>query len=392
MEYKIENGELILDIGTRVDSANADSTWVKVDEIITKNTYTKIIFDFTNLAYISSAGLRVLLKVKKRFDNTVIDNVSVDVYEILDMTGFTEMMEVNKALRVFNVDGCPIIGKGAKGTVYRFNDDTIVKVYNAHVNMDDIKREISLARKAFILGVPTAITFDIVKVGNQFGSVFELLKAKSFTEMINENKDQKEKYIKMYADVLRQINTTDVSKSELYDYKEMAYTWLDMAKERLSEKDYNKIKNLVDAIEDRQTMIHGDFHTNNLLYQNGEAILIDMDTLAHGHPIFELANIYITYIGFGVVNNKIVEDFLGIDYETSKEIWKLFLPMYLDTNDEERIKCVENKVKLLADVRLLRHVIRREKKNGVTDESEKTIQFALSEIDSVIDNVDDFDF
>ena len=49
-----------------------------------------------------------------------------------------------------------------------------------------IENEKKLAKLAFVAGIPTAISFDIVKIGNTFGSVFELLKAKTFNDLIKE--------------------------------------------------------------------------------------------------------------------------------------------------------------------------------------------------------------
>lgn len=45
-------------------------------------------------------------------------------------------------------------------------------------------------------------------------------------------------------------------------------------------------------------MIHGDYHTKNLELQNDEVLLIDMDTLAVGNPIFELASMYNSFVGY----------------------------------------------------------------------------------------------
>lgn len=380
------NNELNIKIAGRLESGNAEETWGLIKkELDEQQPYEKVVLDAEGLEYISSAGLRVVLRIKKLFDNFEVVNVNSDVYEIFEMTSFTEIMDIKKSYRKFTVsDDCPVIGKGAKGTVYRVNDDTIIKVYNSFVKIEDIQREVTLAKKAFVLGIPTAISFDIVKVGDRLGSMFELLDATSFTDMIKNNPGEIDKYLEMYAGVLRQINMTDVSKEGLYDYKEMGYVWLDTAAKALSKDIYDRVRELIDEIEDRQTMLHCDYHTNNLLYQNGEALLIDMDTLAHGHPIFELANIYITYVGFGVINPKIVEDFLEIPYDTAKLIWEKFLPLYLKTDDPVFIESVENKTKLLAYLRLLRHTIRRAEKNGYTEESTKTVEYSKAQIEELL--------
>ena len=122
----------------------------------------------------------MLLRLKKAHNGFKIINCKPEVYDIFDMTGFVEMMEISKAYRELSIDGCEVIGEGANGIVYRTDPDTIVKVYKNHDALEEIHNERELARKAFVMGIPTAIPYDVVKVGDYYGSVFELLNAKSF--------------------------------------------------------------------------------------------------------------------------------------------------------------------------------------------------------------------
>lgn len=69
--------------------------------------------DAGQLEYISSAGLRILLRLKKNYPELKITGVNAAVYDILEMTGFTEMMTVEKAYRVVSVEGCEEIGRGS---------------------------------------------------------------------------------------------------------------------------------------------------------------------------------------------------------------------------------------------------------------------------------------
>ena len=62
-------------------------------------------------------------------DNTSVINASTEVYDIFDMTGFTKIVNIEKAFPQISTEGCPLIGKGAHGAVYRLAPDTIVKVY-----------------------------------------------------------------------------------------------------------------------------------------------------------------------------------------------------------------------------------------------------------------------
>ncbi len=390
MDFKIEEKVLTIYLSGRVDTSNAEEREKEIQAICKENEYQSIILDADALEYISSAGLRVVLRLRKAEPSLRIINASTDVYDIFEMTGFTEMIPVEKGFRHLSVDGCKVIGAGAKGTVYRYDAETIIKVYKNPDSLPDIKNERELARKAFILGIPTAISYDIVRVGNSYGSVFELLNASSFSQMIASDPDDLEKYVKIYADLLRQIHETIVKPTDMPDIKLKIAQWLKDDKAILSEESYAKLEKMIGDVPDTLNMLHCDYHTNNIMMQNGETLLIDMDTLSHGHPIFELANTYITYVGFGICDPTIVEKFIGLPYDTAKKIWELFLPLYLRTDDEEKIADVERKAKLLSDVRLMRHVARR---GGMdTEEGRKTIALCKESIEKLLEQVDTLDF
>ena len=390
MDYQVENGNLTVSLSGRIDSSNADAAEKDIFAIREEHPAEELILDADDLEYISSAGLRVILRLRKKNPSLKIINASADIYEILDMTGFTEMITVEKAFRRLSVDGCKEIGRGAKGIVYRLDDDTIIKVYKNPDSLPDIKKERQLARKAFVLGIPTAIPYDVVRVGESYGSVFELLDAKSFSQLIAASPEKTDEYVGLYADLLRQIHDTAVSPDDMPDIKKLVYRWIEADEPFLPAEEYAKLKALVDDVPDTDNMLHCDYHTNNLMMQNGETLLIDMDTLSHGHPIFELANVYITYVGFGEEYPEVVEEFIGLPYATAKEIWKKFLPLYLQTEEADKIASVEDKVKLLSYTRVMRHTVRRG--GNDTEAGRKTIAYCAEKISALLDNVNTLEF
>ena len=114
---------LVLSLRGHIDSANAAAVEAEIARIREENAAETIVVDCAELAYISSAGLRVLLRLKKAAADMHVENVSAEIYEIFEMTGFTEMMEIRKAYRTLDVEGCEAIGQGANGKVYRNHMD-----------------------------------------------------------------------------------------------------------------------------------------------------------------------------------------------------------------------------------------------------------------------------
>jgi hypothetical protein len=68
-------------------------------------------------------------------------------------------------MREVSIEGLKKISAGQNGDVYRLNDEQILKVYNPwSISIEKIRREKESAKRAFIRGIPTAISFDIVTV------------------------------------------------------------------------------------------------------------------------------------------------------------------------------------------------------------------------------------
>ncbi|MBR6934499.1 MAG: anti-sigma factor antagonist [Clostridia bacterium] len=359
MKYKENGSELTINFEGHIDSANAKEIEDEISAIKAKAHPEKLVIDCENLQYISSAGLRIVLRLMKEIKPISIVNVSSEVYEIFDMTGFTEMAEVHKAYRKVSVDGCEIIGKGANGTVYRIDRDTIVKVYVNPDSLPEIQRERELARKAFVLGIPTAIPYDVVRVGEGYGSVFELLSAKSLAEILSKDPGQFDSVLKYSVDLLKTIHSKELPKGEMPDCKATVLGWVEFLKDYLPEAQYKKLKALVEAVPEDNHIMHGDYHMKNVMLQDGEALLIDMDTLCLGHPVFEFGSIFNSYIGYSELDTENVRKFLGIPFETAKQIWDRTVRMYFGTDDEAFIQAVKDKAKVVGYTRVMRRAIRR---------------------------------
>ena len=386
-----ENGNLLtIFLKGHIDSANAGDVEKEIEEARAQSSASDLLLDASELNYISSAGLRVILRLRKQMPDLSVINVSPEVYEIFDMTGFTEMINVQKAYRQISVEGCEVIGQGANGKVYRIDPDTIVKVYLNPDSLPEIHRERELARTAFVLGVPTAIPYDVVRVGEGYGSVFELLNADSFVKLLTKGKKSLDEVAKMSIDLLKLIHSTEVKPGSMPDMKAVALDWADFLKDYLPEDLYTKLHSLVAAVPEDHHMMHGDYHLKNVMLQNGESLLIDMDTLCYGHPVFELASMFNAYVGYGELDHDITLNFMGIPFETAKEFWDKSLKLYLDDADEETIRSVEEKAQIVGYTRIMRRRIRR---NGFdTEEGRAEIENCKKHLAELLPKVDTLTF
>ena len=174
MTINNKDGKMIIALEGRIDTNTAAQTESEIFATAGGKT-ENIVIDAEKLEYISSAGLRVLMKLRKSINKELpVINVSRDVYDIFDTTGFTELFDVQKAMRELNIDGCVQIASGGQGRIYRIDDETIVKVFcnGGIIPLDYVQEELNNAKAAFVAGVPTAISFDTVKCGEYYGIIY----------------------------------------------------------------------------------------------------------------------------------------------------------------------------------------------------------------------------
>lgn len=352
MKHYKENDILVICLEDRISSDNVDELEQEIRSLIA--TEAEYIFDAENLEYISSAGLRLLLKLKKEKGNelTVI-NVSSDIYEIFEMTGFSDILKLKKKMRQISIDNCEKIGEGAMGTVYRIDVDTIVKVYDNVEDIEAIEREVSKAKNAFLLGIPTAIPFDIVKVGDKYGAVFELIKAVNCNEYFTQHMEQTDEFCGKYAEFIKSVHGVSAIDNDLPRIKDMYLEHLAAIKDVLTESVYNNLLAEINGVPDDSSVIHGDIQLKNLMISDEELILIDMDTLSIGNPIFEFAGLYMTYIAFNKHEPDNTEKFLGIDGETANKLFYGTVKDYYSQLSEEEYNKVLEKITKLGIIRFL---------------------------------------
>ena len=91
----VEGGKLIIAPEGRLDTMTSPQLDAELDNSL--RGVRELGFDFAGLDYISSAGLRVLLKAQKamnRQGSMVIRNVSDEIRDIFDVTGFLDIMTI----------------------------------------------------------------------------------------------------------------------------------------------------------------------------------------------------------------------------------------------------------------------------------------------------------
>ncbi len=92
---KLENGVLTVEMEGRLDTGTAPQAEKELEADVA--AAEQLVIDMSALQYVSSAGLRLILKLHKTMKEKggmVVKNVNESIMEIFDMTGFTSILAI----------------------------------------------------------------------------------------------------------------------------------------------------------------------------------------------------------------------------------------------------------------------------------------------------------
>ena len=96
-EVKEQNGGMYATVSGRLDTPEAVTAQQEINPLL-ENGDKEITLDCTNLEYISSSGLRLLLAIRKKAaadgGKVIIEHINDDIKKVFMMTGFYNLFEI----------------------------------------------------------------------------------------------------------------------------------------------------------------------------------------------------------------------------------------------------------------------------------------------------------
>ena len=95
IEKQIQDNDITLKISGRLDTTTAPELEAEINDSVTGTE--ALTLDFTDLEYISSAGLRVLLSTQKKMNEAgsmKVTGVNETVMEVFEVTGFSDILTI----------------------------------------------------------------------------------------------------------------------------------------------------------------------------------------------------------------------------------------------------------------------------------------------------------
>jgi uncharacterized protein (TIGR02172 family) len=189
--------------------------------------------------------------------------------------------------------------------------------------------------------VPTAISYDVVRCGKSYGVVYELLNAKTVAQIMDSDRSRVGEMGRKSAGLLKQLHEIRMDPGALPDRKAEFLAWLPNVAPILEPAEVDEIRAFIESVPDRDTFLHGDFNSKNIMVQDdGEFVLIDIGDAALGHPVFDVAGMILPYVF--LTRSQYPEEekhrLMGFCVEDGPKMWEAICGAYFGASDAGKVQ------------------------------------------------------
>ena len=340
---------------TVVITGNLDSsTAPKLEAQLDVTGVREIVVDFTECPYISSAGIRILLMAHRRMAATggkfIARNLSPTVREVFDLTGISRVITITKTAREISIEGRELLSSGVCGECFRLDDETVVKLYKDGIDLGMAELEKRYAQAAFVLGIPTAVSYDVVTCGTRSGIVFELLNAELFSAVIRRDPQQIDRHAQRLADLATSLHAAKGDAEVLPRLKDRIRDYINQLHGVFEPAEIALLLARLEVIPDADTCVHFDLHSSNIMEQDGELVIIDMGDFSIGSNYFDIGLLYLIY---GLPELGICALATKIDTAQGVQFWNSFAAHYFAGRPAEERAFFDANRYFLASLRIV---------------------------------------
>ena len=233
--------------------------------------------------------------------------------------------------------GCRVIGMGRDATVYDYGEDLVLKVFQNRGSESEemIRREQCVSAELRRLRIPAAYVRGRIMAGDAPALLYDKIHGETLGHIALSEPDRLKENALLTADFIRRLHTTHAGKGILPDARCMYADFVRTYEQKgfFTEAERKRLLGLIDDVPFRDTMVHRDLSWENLMVQDGKLLLIDLDSMALGHPLWDLATMYQNIVLCAEMGMTIPGRFPS--REQSWRFFRFFLIGYLGTDEPE---------------------------------------------------------
>lgn len=177
------------------------------------------------------------------------------------------------------------IGIGRTAEVFDWGDHQIIKLYYADFPIDDIQRELDVARVAHQAGVKTPAVGNLVEVDGRTGVIYERIDGKTLLNYMLAKPWRVHSFAKQMATL-----HTSLHKTPAQDMPTQFDRFRSIIQRHFDGNDQTQLLDYLNTLPDGDMLCHGDFHPDNIIFsESGELVVIDWMNGTQGPALADVA-------------------------------------------------------------------------------------------------------
>lgn len=248
-------------------------------------------------------------------------------------------------MRVVSTDTLPLIGSGGTCDVFSLDDGLALKAFHASMPEENVRAEYTRSCAAWRAGIPMAQPHELVRVSGEahgLGIIFERLEGSTVAEEVEAGVLDPIDAARRLGEMLRGLHEVEVDPHELADQRAAFAGYSRMLSnpgvDLLRDDEAEGLARLFEALPDRTTFLHGDFHMNNVMHVAGgedRLALIDLAGAGHGHPLLDWAGTFqACRLIPDYVDPTACKRFIGLGADKARSMLVPMMQSYYRTTDE----------------------------------------------------------
>ena len=221
------------------------------------------------------------------------------------------------------------VGEGGNGKTYVNSaaPGEILKVNNARLStLEAVQHEYDISKAVASLGLSVPEMYHIVRVGDAYGTISQLIKGKkSLSRICQENPESTEEMARLLCQKGKELAATPCNTDFFPSRKQQALLAIEKAT-YVSKRNKKTVRAFIETIPENTGCSHGDFQTGNLIQAGEKYYWIDLDRFAYGDPLFDIGHLFLICHLYAPM--KRVQDIFHMSLDQFQRFWDAFAKEY----------------------------------------------------------------
>ncbi len=178
-----------------------------------------------------------------------------------------------------------IIGVGNTATVYEWEEGKVLKLFYQGYPKDAVEKEFYNAKAISNMDFAKPKAYEIIFCEERMGIIYDRVKGESLLEWVIKTGD-----VQGCAVYMAKLHKAIIQNriSNVPNYKEfLEYNIVNAP--LTNSKKRKEVLQMLDKLQDGNTLCHGDFHPGNIFISDGHTMVIDFMNVCHGDFLYDVA-------------------------------------------------------------------------------------------------------